>query len=123
MNINTYLAKSYPFPPCWALVADVYASELAQGVTDYKTINTSIRSIASAFRLALHKTPTGFAQIGEPVDFAVVLMGRAPALGLHHCGIYFGGKVLHALDSAPVYQDMTTLRDTYRLMEFWSKPA
>lgn len=123
MDIGAYLSKSYPTPPCWALVADVYTHELGQGVNDYKTINTSIRAIASAFRLALHKSPTGFSKVSEPVDYAIVLLGKTPSLGLHHCGIYWQGKVLHAIDSGPVYQDLTTLRDAYPLMEFWSKAA
>jgi hypothetical protein len=123
MDTNAYLAKFYPAPPCWSLVADVYTSELAESVTDYKTINASIRAIAAAFRLALHKVPDGFGQIAEPVDYCVVLMGRTARTGLHHCGIYYQGKVLHALDSGNQYQEMSVIADEYRVIEFWSKSA
>lgn len=122
MNVNDYLGKQYPHPPCWSLVVDVYTTELAQGVTDYKTINTSIRAIASAFRLALHKSPHGFVQIETPVDYAVVLMGKTRSLGIHHCGIYYDGKVLHAMPDGNFWQDLASIGDQYEVVEFWAKP-
>jgi hypothetical protein len=121
VNVNDYLPRVYPSPPCWALVADVYASELEDTVDDYRTINSSVRSIASAFRLVLHKSVHGFRQVEEPQDFTVVLMGRTAKLGLHHCGVFYGGKVLHALESGTLYQDLASLAAEYPLMEFWAK--
>lgn len=121
MDTNAYLAKQYGEPPCWELVADVYATELAETVTDYKTINSSIRAIADAFRIALHKTPNGFAQIVDPKDYCIVLMGKSLGLGLHHCGVYYQGSVLHALTSGNRYEDIAVIRDTYPLIEFWAK--
>lgn len=123
MNVNDYLGRQYPSPPCWALIADVYTNELADTVTDYKTVNASIRAIASAFRIALHKSAHGFAQIDEPVDYCVVLLGKTMRTGLHHCGIYYQGRVLHMLDSGGQYQEMSVIRDAYELVEFWMKPA
>jgi len=122
MNVNEYLGRQYPAPPCWALIADVYANELATTVTDYKTVNASIRAIASAFRLALHKSAHGFGQISEPVDYCVVLLGKTARTGLHHCGIYYQGRVLHMLESGGQYQEMTVIEDAYELIEFWAKP-
>lgn len=121
MDVTLYQAKVYPSPPCWNLVADVYVTELGQQVDEYQTISSSVRSIASAFRLVLHKAAHGFAQIDAPVDFAVVLMGKAETLGMHHAGIYYQGKVLHAMDTGSLYQDIESLRDDYPLMEFWAK--
>lgn len=121
MNVNDYLGRQYPFPPCWSLVADVYASELDDTVTDYKTVNKSIRAIAGAFRLALHKSAHGFAQIADPVDFCVVLLGKTPRTGLHHCGIFYQGRVLHMLESGGQYQEMSVIGDEYALIEFWAK--
>lgn len=123
MDVNDYLGRQYPVPPCWALVADVYASELSDTVTDYKTVNASVRSIAGAFRIALHKSAHGFAQVDEPVDFAVVLLGKTARTGIHHCGIYYQGRVLHMLDSGGQYQEMSAISDTYELIEFWAKTA
>jgi len=120
MNVNDYLGRQYPAPPCWALIADVYTNELATTVTDYKTVNASIRAIASAFRLALHKSAHGFAQ---PVDYCVVLLGKTARTGLHHCGIYYQGRVLHMLESGGQYQEITVIEDAYELIEFWAKPA
>jgi hypothetical protein len=120
MNVSTYQAKAYPSPPCWQLVADVYTTELGQEVEGYKTISGSVRAIASALRLALHKNADGFQQIEEPADYAVVLMG-GQRRGLHHCGIYYQGKVLHALPQGTLYQDLASLRDEYELIEYWAK--
>lgn len=130
MNVASYQAKVYPNPPCWALVADVYTSELTAEVEGYKTITESIRqlsaslqlqAIAEAFRLALHKNADGFQQVQEPVDYAVVLMGVSPRIGIHHCGVYWQGSVLHAKPEGTYYQDLASLRDEYQLMEFWAK--
>lgn len=122
MDVNAYLGKQYEYPPCWHLVADVYAAELEKSVNDYKTVNASVRAIASAFRVALYKSAHGFVQVSEPVDFCVVLLGKTEKLGLHHCGIYYDGKVLHATANGNFYQDMASLADQFQLMEFWAKP-
>jgi hypothetical protein len=121
MNINDYLAQQYPAPPCWALVADVYNKELSTGVTDYKTITPSIRDIAAAFRLALHKSPHGFSQIAAPVDLCVVLLGKTERMGIHHCGVFYQGSILHALESGTLYQDAASVGDEYELIEYWAK--
>jgi hypothetical protein len=130
MDVTYYQEQVYQAPPCWSLVADVYSRELGLGVDEYKTISTSVRqlssalrlqAIASAFRLELHKGEHGFEQVEEPADFAVVLMGRTPKLGVHHCGIYYAGKVLHAMPDSTLYQDLESLRDEYRVIEFWSR--
>jgi hypothetical protein len=121
VNPNDYMGRVYGQPPCWELVADVYRSELDQAVTAFKTIDGSVRQIASAFRLALHKSPDGFQRIAAPVDFAIVLMGSTGQLGLHHCGVYWQGSVLHALPDAVLYQDLASVGDTYKLIEFWGR--
>lgn len=130
MNVSDYLGRVYEAPPCWQLAADVYLSELGQAVEAYKTISESIRQLASslrqqaiadAFRIALHKNHDGFEQIAAPVDFALVLMGVTERRGLHHCGVYYAGKVLHAKESGNLYQDMSSLGDEYRLIQYWSR--
>jgi hypothetical protein len=121
MDVNTYLARQYPNPPCWSLVSDVLFNECGVEATEYQTINSSIRAIASTFRLALHKSPNGFTPIPEPEDFCIVLLGKTERLGLHHCGVYFQGSVLHALGGITLYQDMASLQDDYKLMEFWGR--
>lgn len=119
MDVATYLPKVYPDPPCWALVTDVYQAELGLPVHEYRTINNSVRAIADAFRFALHADKHGFAQIAEPQEMCVVLMGKSRRLGPHHAGVYTGGKVLHALPTGNVWQDMASLGDLYQFMEFW----
>lgn len=124
VDIAAYQARSYPAPPCWALVADVYLRELQQPVDEFKTVNQSVRAIASAFRLALSKTPSGFVQVAGPQEFAVVLLGRFPKLGLHHCGVIINGSVLHATESGVggvKHQPLSSIQDTYRLIEYWAR--
>lgn len=122
MDIDAYMGRVYPSPPCWALVADVYARERGHQVAEHHAPQ-AVRSIASAFRLALHQGGHGFGRVATPVDYAVVLMGRTARLGLHHCGIAYGGRVLHASDDGTWYQDLATLRAQYALMEFWARPC
>jgi hypothetical protein len=99
----------------------VFSSEIGTIPVDYKTVNRSIREMASGFRLAIHKSPHGFAQIAEPVDLAIVLLGKTARVGIHHCGIYFDGRVLHAMPGATVYEDLSVIRDTFAVVEFWAK--
>jgi hypothetical protein len=122
MDVNAYLLKTYGPQPCWELVADVYASELQALAVDYKTVNRSVRQMASAFRLAIHKSAHGFVQVSEPVDFAIVLLGKTPEIGVHHCGVWYGGKVLHAMTGITMHEELSVIRDKFALVEFWAKP-
>jgi hypothetical protein len=122
MDVNSYLAKQYGHPPCWALVTDVLRNECGVQATQYRTINRSIRAIADMFRVALHKGRDGFTPIGQPVDFCLVLLGKTARLGLHHCGVFYQGSVLHALDGITLYQDLASLQDEFKLIEFWGRP-
>lgn len=122
MDINTYLAKQYGPQPCWELVADVMATERAVVQVDYKTVNRSVREMAAAFRLAIHKSAHGFVQVSAPVDFAIVLLGKRASMGVHHCGIYYAGKVLHALPGITVHEELSVIRDGFEIVEFWAKP-
>ena len=71
-DVNHYLSKTYGPQPCWELVADVYNTEVGEIPVDYKTINRSVREMASAFRLAIHGSPHGFSQIEIPTDLCIV---------------------------------------------------
>ena len=121
MNVNDYLAKVYSAQPCWELVADVMAHERGAVPVDYKTVNRSVREMASAFRLAIHKSAHGFVQVAEPVDFAIVLLAKHRRVGVHHCGVMYQGKVLHALPGVTLYEDLSTVQDAYEVVEFWAK--
>lgn len=125
LDVADFLGRSYSDPPCWELVTDVYTSVLGEPTEDYKTVSTSVRSLASVFRLALHKSSHGFEQIAEPRDFAVVLMGRTKKLGVHHAGVFYDGKVLHAMTSESgqviLHQDLPSILDEWKVVEFWAK--
>ncbi len=121
MDINAYLAKRYGPQPCFELVADVYHNELDDIPVDYKTVNRSVRQMADAFRIAIHKDPHGFVQVDTPDDFAIVLMGKTAKVGIHHCGIWYAGRILHALSGVTRYEDLPTLSAQYQVIEFWAK--
>ena len=122
MNVNDYLTKPYGPQPCWELVADVQTSVCGEIPVDYKTVNRSVREMASAFRLAIHKSAHGFVQVAEPVDMCIVLLGKTEAIGIHHCGIYYAGKVLHALLNITLYEELSVIGDGYAVVQFWAKP-
>lgn len=119
MNINDYLSRVYSYPPCWEMVTDVYIAELGLKLMNYNPTNFSTRSIAEAFRLALHKGEHNFKQVMTPVDFDLVLLGATSKLGLHHCGVFYQGRVLHSIDSGNLFEAMSTIKDKYPLIEFW----
>lgn len=121
MNVNDYLAKQYSLPPCWALVAEVYVNELGCKVENYKSANPSFKAIASAFRIALHNNEHGFSQIDSPRDYCVVLMAKLMGQQPHHAGVYYKGKVLHALAAGNLYQDLSSLSDAFQRIEYWAK--
>jgi len=126
-DINAYLARSYGSAeqrPCWQLVADVYRRELAEPVTEYKSVGSSIRAIAGAFRLALTKSPHGFTEVAGQQQWAVMLLSKRPSLGWHHCGVIIDGRVLHAVEpgiGGVLYQDLATVLDAYRGVEYWAR--
>ncbi|MHB8947560.1 MAG: hypothetical protein ACYC4S_00665 [Rhodoferax sp.] len=121
IDINTYLAKQYGPQPCWELVSDVYATELQAVPVDYKTVNRSIRQMASEFRLAIHKSPHGFAQVTEPTDLCIVLLAKNAHIGIHHCGIYHNGSVLHAMPGATLFEPLSVINDMFETVQFWAK--
>lgn len=121
MNVADYMAKQYGPQPCWELVADVVTTGGGAVPVDYRTVNRSIRDMASAFRLAIHKSAHGYAQVADPVDLCIVLLGKSERMGVHHCGIYYAGRVLHAMPNFTLYEDMSVIRDAFELVEFWSR--
>ncbi len=121
IDINTYLAKPYGPQPCWELVADVYQNELQAVPVDYKTVNRSVREMASAFRLAIHKSAHGFVQMSEPVDLCIVLLAKHAHIGIHHCGVYYAGSVLHAMPNSTLYEPLSVINDAFQVVQFWAK--
>lgn len=121
MDVIAYLAKQYGPQPCWELVADVLSTERGEIAVDYKAANRSMREMASAFRLAIHNAAHGFARIDAPIDMCIVLLGKTARVGIHHCGVYYDGKVLHAMPGMTMYEDLSVIRDTFSVIEFWAK--
>lgn len=121
MIIADYQAKTYGPQPCWELVADVLVSEVGAAPLAFRTINRSVRQMASEFRLALHKGQHGYIQIPGPMDFAIVLLGKSERLGITHCGICYDGKVLHALPGIVLYDELSVLGDSFEIIQFWAR--
>ena len=122
MNVAFYQSQVFGPQPCWELVALVYQDQGQAVPVDYQTITRSVREMAAAFRIALHKSPHGFAQVSAPVDGCIVLLGKNDRIGIHHCGVYQGGKVLHAMPGVTLFEDLSIMADRYAVIEFWAKP-
>ena len=120
MKIAAYQAKRYGPQPCWELVSDIYANERSAIAVPYVAAQRSVREMANAFRLALHAGNHGFVRAPGPQDYAVVLMGRNAHVGIHHCGICWEGRILHAEPGATLYEEITAVAARYPLMEFWT---
>ncbi len=123
IDTNAYLAKTYGPQPCWELVADVYASELQAVPVDYKTVNRSVREMAAEFRLAIHKSAHGFVQVSAPVDMCIVLLAKRKSMGIHHCGVYVAGSVLHAMPGVTLFEPLSTVQDAFEVVQFWAKES
>jgi len=119
MDIEKYLNRVYKNPPCFELVADLYSEEFGKGCVEYSVVNNSVRSAATAFRIALHTGAHGFAQKEEPVNGCLVLMSSRKHLPVHHCGVYYNGNILHALESGNAFESVFNMQDSYPVMEWW----
>ena len=120
MDVAFYQQQVYRHPPCWELTTDVLLRELDIVVSKYRARSSRLPDIANAFRLELARGDHGFTQLQVPQDFAVTLMGKDDTVGVHHCGVFYQGRVLHALATGIYYQDLASLGDEFKLMEFWA---
>lgn len=119
MNVRKYQGTSYKNPPCWRLVAHALAD---RGVLlpDFSPEHASHEDIATAFRIAIHNAPGWAEQVAAPQDYDMVLMARCDRMDFHHIGIWWNGKILHALPSGVWYQPASLVRDEFRKeFEFW----
>lgn len=123
MDTSRYLDRVYGQPPCWELVADVYATEYGSDVGRYAVVTGAIREAAQKFALHIATDPHGFIRLEEPAEGCVVLLG-SPRAGLHHAGVYTDGQVLHALRAGqpPLREPLESVADRYKLIEFWGRP-
>ena len=66
MDTSPYLDRVYGQPPCWELVADVYATEFGSDVGRYAVTTGTIREAAQKFALHIATDPHGFIRLTEP---------------------------------------------------------
>jgi hypothetical protein len=121
LDVTAIQEKRYPPPRCWSLVADVYTNTLGEDPLQVSSITDSLRQAARAFRLHLHKRAVGLHRTDAPEPFSIVLMWPGPGRSRPHCGVFYEGRVLHATETATLYQDLASMRDSYPEMEFWSR--
>jgi len=119
VNVSKYQATSYKNPPCWRLVAHVLADR-GTGLPDFTPEQWKHEQIADAFRIAIHNAPGWASCVPVPEDYDMVLMARNPRMDYHHIGIWWKGKVLHALPSGVWYQSPGVVRAEFRKgFEYW----
>lgn len=121
IDIQKYLTRQYSAQPCWDLVADFYATEFTGVIVDYSVETRSIRKMSGDFRLALHNGKHGFNQVNAPVNGCIVLLGKSEKIGIHHCGIYMDGNVLHATPESVFFEPLSVIRDKFSLLQYWHK--
>lgn len=119
MDINKYLMKQYGQTPCFDLVADIYVNEIGFVLPNYNPKGKSLKAITDAFRIVLH-SEHGFKQIDKPQEHCVVLMSKFANQTPHHAGVYHQGKVLHALVTGNLYQDLHSLADQFKTIQYWA---
>lgn len=121
MDVNKYLNKQYGRLGCWLLIVDIYMQELGLALQEYVPESATLKTRAAIFRRELHNNSHGFLQIKEPTNFCVVTMAKLKDQTPHHVGIYYNGKVIHALNDMNYYQDIFSLSDQYQKMEYWTR--
>lgn len=121
MDASKYLGRTYGQPPCWELVADVYATEFSSDVGRYAVGTGSIREAAQKFALQIAADPKGFMRLTSAAEGCIVMMG-SPRAGIHHAGVYSSGSVLHALRESVFLEPMSSVEDRFKLIEFWGRP-
>lgn len=119
MDALYYMGQAYPNPPCWHLVSHVLAREAGYMPDDFTPTSADVTKISRAFRAALHNATAWATKIDAPEDYCMVLMGRTQKLGLHHAGIYYNGSVLHALPGSTLNQSLLSVKDEYKVIEYW----
>jgi cell wall-associated NlpC family hydrolase len=119
LDVNLFIQKQYPNPPCWALVSDIYTSVLGLKLRHLKPKNPSLRAISERFRLALHTGEHGLERVLHPVDFCIVCFAKKKNNTPHHCGVYYKGQIIHATEQGNLFQDLHSLTDTYERIEYW----
>lgn len=117
IDIPKYLAKSYTWPPCWELVTDVYLNELGFSFTGTDIQGKTVKQLQSAFLRSIFVDKL-FRMIDSPEDGCIVLMYRHGEDVPNHCGVYYRGNVLHALQTMPIYQDLYSLKDSYKQLKY-----
>ncbi|MFZ3193753.1 MAG: hypothetical protein WA154_11190 [Moraxellaceae bacterium] len=120
MKVADYLERPYPQPPCWYLVMDVLREQCGFAAADHTPEADGKIAIAHAFRVALHEGGLkGFRKVAAPADFTVVFMARRPGGTPLHCGVWYQGKVLHAMRRMVVWEPLFSLGDRYAHFEYW----
>jgi len=126
MNISRYIGIPYNLRPmagcvnCWSLVALVYSQEISKDIPMFKS--GSIAGIASAFTAAFATGDHGFYKVELPQDYdVIVFINKSEFRSEYHCGVYYGGKVLHAVRilGGVVFQDLDIASETFDKVEFW----
>lgn len=113
MNVRKYQSTSYRNPPCWRLVAHVLFDR-GIALPDFSPDCADHEKIATAFRIAIHGAPGWAERVDMPQDYDMVLMARCERMDYHHIGIWWKGRILHALPSGVWYQPPSTLQDEFK---------
>lgn len=106
---------------CWGLYKLVKKQEQDIDVLLFKADDSSVSAISRAFEFGLSGRHE-HVRTSAPSDFDLVLLRkRRGSRCIYHCGVWFGGKILHAKGSGQTgqvwYEPLTAFNDWH--IEYW----
>lgn len=102
MDLKKYIGLKYDINGlrgvnCWTLLAKIYSDELNLPLQIYQSKTNSKSDIATEFKAQISANKHGFASVSKPKDLDVLIFTYTHNKQVcYHCGLWFGGKVLHA---------------------------
>lgn len=110
-QIQKLIGKSYNRDTynCWHLVMELVPT--APSVEEIGTLKNSLNRMNQPYSTYI---PTD-----TPRDGDIVLLGRSDK-EYYHAGVYYQGKVVHALDPSVVFQPLDKLRRQFRAIGFYT---
>jgi cell wall-associated NlpC family hydrolase len=128
MNVNDYIGMPYSLRPteghlnCWELVAKVFHDEFSEELPEYNA--DTVYDVGAAFTAAFAVGDHGFTRSETYQDFSVIIMSnKRKKVSSIHCGIVYGGMVLHSSGDAKqvVYQPIAHATREFKEVEFWQR--
>ena len=110
-HIQTLIGKPYDKENyhCWHLVMELVPT--APSIDEVGTMKNSLNLMNQEYK--------AYKPTNTPCDGDIVLLGRR-ADSYYHAGVYYQGRVVHALDPAVVFQPLSKLATSFSAIGFYT---